>query len=127
MDRKDLIKKYIEFFKSHDHAQIKNSSLVPENDPTVLFTTAGMQPLVPFLLGETHPQGKRLTNVQRCIRTGDIDEVGDTTHHTLFEMLGNWSVGDYFKKEAIEMSYEFLTKILDVGGIINQIKDNLKK
>ena len=92
MNRKDLIKKYIEFFISKDHTQIKNSSLVPENDPTVLFTTAGMQPLVPFLLGEKHPQGKRLTNVQRCIRTGDIEEVGDTTHHTLFEMLGNWSL-----------------------------------
>ena len=89
-------------------------SLVPENDPTVLFTTAGMHPLVPFLLGETHPQGKRLVNVQRCIRTGDIDEVGDTTHHTFFEMLGNWSVGDYFKKEAIGMSYEFLTKVLNL-------------
>lgn len=114
MNRKDLIKKYIEFFISNDHAQIKNSSLVPENDPTVLFTTAGMHPLVPYLLGETHPQGKRLCNVQRCIRTGDIDEVGDTTHHTFFEMLGNWSVGDYFKTEAIEMSYEFLTKILNL-------------
>jgi len=112
MDRKDLIKKYIEFFKSHDHAQIKNSSLVPENDPTVLFTTAGMHPLVPYLLGQPHPQGKRVVNVQRCIRTGDIEEVGDTTHHTFFEMLGNWSIGDYFKKEAIEMSYEFLTKVL---------------
>jgi alanyl-tRNA synthetase len=114
MNRKELIKKYTEFFISKDHAQIPNSSLVPENDPTVLFTTAGMQPLVPFLLGETHPQGKRLTNVQRCIRTGDIEEVGDTTHHTLFEMLGNWSVGDYFKKESIEMSYEFLTKTLNL-------------
>lgn len=114
MNRKELIKKYIEFFISNDHAQIKNSSLVPENDPTVLFTTAGMHPLVPYLLGETHPQGKRLCNVQRCIRTGDIDEVGDTTHHTFFEMLGNWSVGDYFKTEAIEMSYEFLTKILNL-------------
>jgi alanyl-tRNA synthetase len=112
MERRELIKKYIEFFKLYKHNQIKNSSLVPENDPTVLFTTAGMHPLVPFLLGEKHPQGKRLVNVQRCIRTGDIDEVGDTTHHTFFEMLGNWSVGDYFKKEAIEMSYEFLTKIL---------------
>lgn len=114
MDRKELIKKYIEFFKSKDHTEIKNSSTVPENDPTVLFTTAGMHPLVPFLLGEKHPQGKRLTNVQRCIRTGDIDEVGDTTHHTLFEMLGNWSLGDYFKKETIEYSFEFLTKILNL-------------
>lgn len=114
MDRKELIKKYIDFFKSHDHAQIKNSSLVPENDPTVLFTTAGMHPLVLYLLGEPHPQGKRVVNVQRCIRTGDIEEVGDTSHHTFFEMLGNWSLGDYFKKEAIEMSFEFLTKALEL-------------
>ena len=112
MDRKELIKKYIEFFKLKGHSEIRNSPLIPENDPTVLFTTAGMHPLVPFLLGEKHPQGKRLVNVQQCIRTGDIEEVGDTTHHTFFEMLGNWSVGDYFKKEAIEMSFEFLTKIL---------------
>lgn len=112
MDRKELIAKYVAFFESKGHKQIKNSSLVPENDPTVLFTTAGMHPLVPFLLGEKHLQGKRLVNVQRCIRTGDIEEVGDTTHHTFFEMLGNWSLGDYFKKEAIEMSFEFLTKVL---------------
>jgi alanyl-tRNA synthetase len=114
IDRKELIQKYIEFFKSKGHSEIKNSSLVPENDPTVLFTTAGMHPLVPFLLGEPHPQGKRLCNVQRCIRTGDIDEVGDTCHHTMFEMLGNWSVGDYFKKEAIEYSFEFLTQVLKI-------------
>ncbi|MFH1238218.1 MAG: alanine--tRNA ligase [archaeon] len=114
MDRKELIKKYIKFFKSKDHIEIKNSSLIPENDPTVLFTTAGMQPLVPFLLGREHPQGKRLVNVQRCIRTGDIDEVGDTYHHTFFEMLGNWSLGDYFKKEAIEYSFEFLTEVLNL-------------
>ena len=114
MNRKELIKKYIKFFKSKDHVEIKNSSLIPENDPTVLFTTAGMQPLVPFLLGKEHPQGKRLVNVQRCIRTGDIDEVGDTYHHTMFEMLGNWSLGDYSKKEAIEYSLEFLTKVLNL-------------
>lgn len=114
MNRKELIKKYLEFFKSKEHSEIKNSSLVPENDPTVLFTTAGMHPLVPYLLGEKHPQGKRLCNVQRCIRTGDIDEVGDTCHHTMFEMLGNWSIGDYFKKEAIEFSFEFLTDILKI-------------
>ncbi len=112
MNRKQLIKKYIEFFKSKGHAEIKNSSLVPENDPTVLFTTAGMQPLVPFLLGQKHPQGKRLTNYQRCIRTVDFENIGDTYHHTLFEMLGNWSLGDYWKKEAIEMTFEFVTKIL---------------
>ena len=114
MERKELIKKYIEFFKSKDHKEIPNVSLIPENDPTVLFTTAGMHPLVPYLLGEKHPQGKKLVNVQRCIRTGDIDEVGDTTHHTFFEMLGNWSLGDYFKKEAIEYSFEFLTKTLKI-------------
>jgi alanyl-tRNA synthetase len=114
MDRKQLIKKYIEFFKSKDHKEIQNSSLIPENDPTVLFTTAGMHPLVPYLLGEKHPLGKRLCNVQRCIRTGDIDCVGDETHHTFFEMMGNWSLGDYFKKEAIEFSFEFLTKVLKI-------------
>jgi alanyl-tRNA synthetase len=115
MDRKELIKKYMEFFKSKNHKQIRNFPLIPENDPTVLFTTAGMHPIVPFLLGEEHPQGKRITNVQRCIRTGDIEEVGDATHHTLFEMLGNWSLGDYFKKEAIELSFEFLTKVLKIS------------
>lgn len=114
MKRKDLIKKYIDFFKSKDHKLIQNSSLVPENDPTVLFTTAGMQPLVPFLSGEKHPQGKRLVGVQKCIRTGDIEEVGDSFHHTFFEMLGNWSLGDYFKNESIEYSFEFLTKILQI-------------
>jgi alanyl-tRNA synthetase len=114
MDRKELIKKYIEFFKSKGHKEIQNSSLVPENDPTVLFTTAGMHPLVPYLLGQKHPLGKRLCNLQRCIRTQDIDEVGDAYHHTFFEMLGNWSLGDYFKKEAIEYSFEFLTKILGI-------------
>lgn len=112
--RKELIKKYIDFFKSKEHTEIINSSLVPENDPTVLFTTAGMHPLVPFLLGQSHPQGKRLTNVQKCIRTGDIEEVGNTTHHTFFEMLGNWSLGDYYKKETITMSFEFLTKHLNL-------------
>jgi len=112
--RKQIIKKYIEFFKSKGHKEIPNSSLIPENDPTVLFTTAGMHPLVPYLLGQKHPLGKRLTNVQRCIRTGDIDEVGDAFHHTFFEMLGNWSLGDYFKKQAIEYSFEFLTKILKI-------------
>ncbi len=114
MDRKQLIKKYIDFFKSKGHKEIKNASLIPENDPTVLFTTAGMHPLVPFLLGEKHPLGKRLVNVQRCVRTGDIEKVGDTHHHTFFEMLGNWSLGDYWKKEAIEYSAEFLTKILKI-------------
>jgi len=112
--RKELIKKYINFFKEKKHKEIKNSSLIPENDASVLFTSAGMHPLVPFLLGEPHPQGKRLTNVQRCIRTGDIEKVGNSTHHTFFEMLGNWSLGDYFKDETIEWSFEFLTKVLKI-------------
>ena len=109
MTSSELRKKYLDFFVSKEHALISSASLVPENDPTVLFTTAGMHPLVPYLLGENHPSGSRLTSVQKCIRTGDIDEVGDTMHHTFFEMMGNWSFGDYFKKEAIEYSYEFLT------------------
>jgi len=111
---KELKEKYFEFFKSKGHTLIPNASLIPENDPTVLFTMAGMHPLVPYLLGERHPAGTRLVNVQRCIRTGDIEEVGDAWHLTFFEMLGNWSLGDYFKKEAIEMSYEFLTEWLNI-------------
>src|SRR3989339_1045120 len=107
--RQQLINAYIEFFKSKAHKHIPSSSLIPENDPAVLFTTAGMHPLVPFLLGQKHPLGKRLVGVQGCVRTGDINEVGDETHHTFFEMLGNWSLGDYWKKEAIEYSFEFLT------------------
>jgi len=113
--RKELIKKYIEFFKTEGHKEIPNSSLIPENDPTVLFTTAGMHPLVPFLLGQKHPLGKRLVGLQKCIRTGDIEEVGDEIHHTFFEMLGNWSLGDYWKKQAIEYSFEFLTKGLKIS------------
>ncbi|MAG45274.1 MAG: alanine--tRNA ligase [Nanoarchaeota archaeon] len=112
MESKELKKKYIEFFKKKGHKNIVNASLIPENDPTVLFTTAGMHPLVPFLLGEKHPQGKRLVNVQKCIRTSDIEEVGDDCHLTFFEMLGNWSLGDYFKEEMVEMSYEFLIDVL---------------
>ncbi|MBR2616910.1 MAG: alanine--tRNA ligase, partial [Clostridia bacterium] len=100
---------YLGFFKDHGHEVIPSASLIPENDPTVLFTTAGMHPLVPYLLGEKHPAGTRLTDVQKCVRTGDIDDVGDNSHCTFFEMLGNWSLGDYFKKEAIAWSYEFLT------------------
>ena len=114
MKRKELIKKYVEFFESKGHKRIINSSLIPENDPTVLFTTAGMHPLIPYLLGTKHPLGKRLVNVQRCVRTGDIDCVGDEVHHTFFEMLGNWSLGDYFKEDAIKFSFEFLTKILKI-------------
>lgn len=105
----ELKTKYFNFFINKGHVLIPNSSLIPENDPTILFTTAGMHPLVPFLLGEQHPSGKRLVNVQKCIRTGDIEEVGDNRHLTFFEMLGNWSLGDYFKEEAIAYSYEFLT------------------
>ncbi len=112
MNADELKRNYIEFFKNNKHKEIKNARLIPENDPTVLFTTAGMHPLVPFLLGQKHPLGKRLVNVQRCIRTGDIDEVGDDVHLTFFEMLGNWSLGDYFKEEAIKMSLDFLTNVL---------------
>lgn len=109
MNANELRKKYIDFFVSKDHAQISGKPLIPENDPTVLFTTAGMHPLVPYILGEKHPAGRRLVNYQKCLRTGDIDSVGDPHHLTFFEMLGNWSLGDYFKEEAIKMSWEFLT------------------
>jgi len=105
----DLRKKYLDFFASKQHAIIPSAPLVPENDPSVLFNTAGMQPLVPYLLGQPHPFGKRLVDVQKCVRTGDIDDVGDNSHLTFFEMLGNWSLGDYFKKESISWSWEFLT------------------
>lgn len=109
MTSKELRQLYLDFFKSKGHAVIASASLIPENDPTVLFTTAGMHPLVPYLMGEKHPEGTRLTDVQKCVRTGDIDEVGDSSHCTFFEMLGNWSLGDYFKKESIAFSWEFLT------------------
>ena len=109
MKAMDLKKKYFEFFKENKHKLISSAPLIPEHDPTVLFTTAGMHPLVPYIMGESHPAGKLLVNVQKCIRTGDIDEVGDPSHLTFFEMLGNWSFGDYWKKEAIEWSLEFLT------------------
>ena len=110
----EIRNKYLNFFKSHGHAVIPSAPLIPENDPSVLFTTAGMQPLVPYLLGETHPAGTRLTDYQKCVRTNDIDEVGDNRHLTYFEMLGNWSLGDYFKEESIQMSYDFLTKELGI-------------
>ena len=109
MKAKELRAKYIEFFKENGHAEIKSAPLIPDNDPTVLFTTAGMHPLVPYLLGEKHPLGTRLTDYQKCIRTGDIEEVGDPVHLTFFEMLGNWSLGDYFKVESIGYSFDFLT------------------
>ncbi len=109
MTSKELRQLYLDFFVSKGHAVIPSASLIPENDPTVLFTTAGMHPLVPYLMGEKHPEGTRLVDVQKCVRTGDIDEVGDASHCTFFEMLGNWSLGDYFKKESIAYSWEFLT------------------
>ena len=115
MNDLELKNKYIEFFNSKGHADIPSASIVPENDPTTLFISAGMHPLVPYLLGQPHPLGKHLTSVQKCFRTGDIDEVGDISHYTFFEMLGNWSLGSYFKKGAIELSYEFLTKVLKIN------------
>ena len=115
LDSKELRSKYLNFFASKGHTVIPSASLIPENDPTVLFTTAGMHPLVPYLLGQKHPGGKRLTDVQKCVRTGDIDEVGDDTHCTFFEMLGNWSLGDYFNYESIGYSYEFLTEVLGIS------------
>ncbi|MGP1415583.1 MAG: alanine--tRNA ligase [Treponema sp.] len=117
----ELRSMYIEFFKSKGHKEISGKSLVPENDPTVLFTTAGMHPLVPYISGEDHPQGKRLTDFQKCIRTGDINEVGDASHLTFFEMLGNWSLGDYFKKDSIAFSFEFLTSEKYLGIPIEKI------
>lgn len=111
MNLKDL---YIDFFVSKGHKQIPSSPVVPENDPSVLFNTAGMQPLIPYLLGQPHPYGTRLCDYQKCVRTNDLEEVGDTTHHTFFEMLGNWSLGDYFKDESISWSFEFLTKVLNI-------------
>ena len=110
----EIRNKYLNFFKKHGHAVIPSAPLIPENDPSVLFTTAGMQPLVPYLLGEKHPAGKRLTDYQKCVRTNDIEEVGDNRHLTYFEMLGNWSLGDYFKEEGVSMSFEFLTKELGI-------------
>ncbi len=110
----EIRNKYLNFFKNHGHAVIPSAPVIPENDPSVLFTTAGMQPLVPYLLGQKHPAGTRLTDYQKCVRTNDIDEVGDNRHLTYFEMLGNWSLGDYFKEESIAMSYEFLTKELGI-------------
>ncbi len=111
MNLKDL---YIDFFKSKGHKQIPSAPVVPENDPSVLFNTAGMQPLIPYLMGQPHPYGTRLCDYQKCIRTNDLDSVGDTTHHTFFEMLGNWSLGDYFKDESIDWSFEFLTNVLNI-------------
>ncbi len=110
----ELRRSYIDFFRARGHAEIRSAPLIPENDPTVLFTTAGMHPLAPYLLGQPHPLGRRLVDVQKCMRTDDIDDVGDRTHLTFFEMLGNWSLGDYYKQEAIAWSYEFLTQVLGI-------------
>ena len=114
MNTIDLKDAYLKFFESKEHKIIPSAPVIPENDPTCLFNTAGMQPLVPYLKGETHPEGKRLVDVQKCFRTNDLDSIGDSTHHTFFEMLGNWSLGDYFKKESISWSFEFLTKHLNI-------------
>lgn len=114
LNSEELRKTWLDFFGERGHAVIPSASLIPENDPSVLFTTAGMHPLVPYLLGERHPMGNRLTDVQVCVRTGDIEEVGDASHCTFFEMLGNWSLGDYFRKEMIPWSYEFLTRVLEI-------------
>src|SRR3989344_9471081 len=108
----EIRSRFLEFFRKRGHAIIPSAPLVPLNDPSVLFNTAGMQPLVPYLLGEQHPAGVRLVDSQKCVRTNDIDEIGDNTHATFFEMLGNWSLGDYWKEEAISWSWEFLTKVL---------------
>ena len=129
MNLKDL---YINFFISKGHKQIPSAPVVPENDPSVLFNTAGMQPLIPYLMGQTHPYGTRLCDYQKCIRTNDLESIGDTYHHTFFEMLGNWSLGDYFKKEAITWSFEFLTKVLNIpverlAVTVFKGKDNIPK
>jgi alanyl-tRNA synthetase len=114
MKAEEIVKKYLEFFKERGHAVIPSAPLIPKEDPSTLFITAGMHPLVPFLLGQPHPKGRRLANSQKCLRTPDIEEVGDSRHNTFFEMLGNWSLGDYFKKESLTWSYEFLTKELGI-------------
>jgi len=117
MDSSEIRSRFLKFFETRGHKAIPSASLVPENDPSVLFNTAGMQPLVPYLLGQTHPMGKRIVNVQKCVRTQDIEEVGDNTHDTFFEMMGNWSLGDYFKEDAIKWSFEFLTSKVEGLGL----------
>ncbi|HEY4500473.1 MAG TPA: alanine--tRNA ligase-related protein, partial [Candidatus Paceibacterota bacterium] len=118
MESQEIRRRFLKFFEKRGHTAIPSASLVPaENDESVLFTTAGMQPLIPYLLGKSHPAGRRLVNIQKCVRTQDIDEVGDSTHDTFFEMLGNWSLGDYFKAEAIEWSFELLTSKTEGFGL----------
>src|SRR3954467_8506522 len=112
MNAATLREVFVHYYREHGHAIIGSAPIIPEHDPSVLFTTAGMHPLVPFLLGELHPAGTRIANVQKCLRTNDIAEVGDARHLTFFEMLGNWSLGDYWKREAIRLSYTFLTERL---------------
>ena len=114
MQSLNLKETYLKFFEEKGHKIIPSAPIIPENDPTVLFNTAGMQPLVPYLKGQVHPEGTRLTDVQKCFRTNDLEEVGDKTHHTFFEMLGNWSLGDYFKEDSIKWSFELLTKRLNI-------------
>jgi len=109
MKSEEIRSRFLKFFEKRGHKIIPSASLVPENDPSVLFNTAGMQPLVPYLLGQDHPMGKRIVDIQKCVRTGDLDDIGDNRHFSFFEMMGNWSLGDYFKEDAIKWSYEFLT------------------
>ena len=117
MTSKELRQKYLDFFKSKGHTIVASASLIPENDPTTIFTGSGMQPMVPYLLGEKHPEGKRIADAQKCFRAQDIEEIGDNRHTTAFEMLGNWSLGDYFKKEQLTWVFEFLTKVVGLSLI----------
>jgi alanyl-tRNA synthetase len=117
MKSEEIRKRFLAFFERRGHAILPSSPLVPENDPTVLFNTAGMQPLVPYLMGKPHPQGDKLANIQKCVRTTDIEDVGDNTHLTFFEMMGNWSLGSYFKEEAIKWSYDLLTSKEEGFGV----------
>lgn len=109
MKSDEIRQRFLKFFESRGHKILPSAPLVPENDPSVLFNTAGMQPLVPYLMGQKHPMGVRLADIQKCVRTGDLEDIGDNRHFSFFEMMGNWSLGDYFKQDAIQWSYEFLT------------------
>src|SRR3989338_8947162 len=114
MQSNEIRSRFLKFFENRGHKIIPSASLVPHNDPSALFNTAGMQPLVPYLMGQKHPTGKRIADVQKCVRTGDLDDIGDNRHLSFFEMMGNWSLGDYFKEDALKWSYEFLTEILKI-------------